>query len=51
MQLETHNRKSTTRDVNTSIPNKVLQNDGYMKVTMHKHCRHPDGQILGFHPE
>jgi hypothetical protein len=51
MQLETHNSKSTTTDVNTSTPNKVLQNDADMNVTMHKHCCRPDGQILGFHPE
>jgi hypothetical protein len=42
---------SATGYVKTSIPNKLLQNDANMKVTMHKHYRRPDGQILGFHLE
>jgi hypothetical protein len=32
---------STTNDDNTSTPNKLLQNDAYNKVTVHKHRRRP----------
>jgi hypothetical protein len=32
---------TTTNDDNTSTPNKLLQNDAYKKVTVHKHRHRP----------